>query len=261
MSNAYGELGGGIILDGQFVKRVGVALVGATPTPGPHAPDHAIGGPDALTPAAIGAATAAHNHDAAYAAKTATDAHVASTANPHATTAAQVGAATAGHDHAGVYAAIGHSHAATDPWTTVRLGSDFVSSSASNVNVTGLSFTPTASKRYLVRVILLLRTATATVGPRPGFAWPTGLDDGSGRVDVPNSATALAVQCFPTMATANAAGTGLVNTTASHLSIGDAYFITGASPSGAFQVTLASETAATNVTVRAGSFLQWREIP
>lgn len=226
MSPSYGWLTPGEVLEGQVLRRVGTEIIGADwpAGGGPHAATHAAGQGDALTPAAIGAAAA-------------------------------------GHDHAGVYALADHTHpGGGEPWTTVLLDADFVSSSASNVAVTGLAFTPAADKRYLVRVVLLLRTATATVGARPGFAWPTGLSDGGGRIDAPNSATAVAVQCFPTLATANAASTGLANTTASHLSLGHAYFLTGASPSGAFQVTLASETAGTNVTARAGSFLQWREI-
>jgi len=36
--------------------------------------------------------------------------------------------------------------------------------------------------------------------------------------------------------------------------------IVGASPSGDFQITLAAETAGTNVTMKAGSFIAYREI-
>lgn len=154
-----------------------------------------------------------------------------------------------------------HSHTGGgDPWTNVILGSDFTISTTSNNNVTGLNFTPSANTRYLVEVSLLLRTATATTGPRPGFSWPAGLSDGGAWMQAPNSATVYALRSWGPINTQNAASTGLPDTTSSHLAIGGAYFITGGSPSGNFQVTLASETAAVNVTMRAGSFIRYRTI-
>lgn len=148
----------------------------------------------------------------------------------------------------------------SDPWTNVILGSDFSTTSNANQSVTGLNFTPSASTRYLVEVHLLLRTATATVGARPGFSWPTGLSDGGGWMQAPNSATAFAQRSWGVLNTQNAASTGLPTTTDSHLAIGGAYLIAGASPSGNLQVTLASETNGTSVTVRAGSLLRYRTI-
>ena len=56
----------------------------------------------------------------------------------------------------------------------ICLGADFPTSSGSAVNVTGLAFTPAANKTYEFRGLLLLRTATATVGARPGLSWPSG---------------------------------------------------------------------------------------
>lgn len=148
----------------------------------------------------------------------------------------------------------------SDPWTNVILGTDFSNSTTSNNAVTGLSFTPAANKRYLVELFLLLRTAAATTGPRPGIAWPSGLTDGASWIGAPNSNTAFASRIQGALTTQNAASTGLPTTTDSYLASGTAYFITGASPSGSFQVTLASEVGASAVTVRAGSFLRYREI-
>jgi len=147
-----------------------------------------------------------------------------------------------------------------DPWTVVKLAAPFTSSLAANTNVTGLFFTPVANKKYIVYGGFLLRTATATVGARPGIAWPTGLTDAGAWVDAPNSATAAAMQIWGTIATANAASTGLPNTTASFYSRLEAMLVVDASPSGDFQITLASETGGTNVTMRAGSYIMYREI-
>lgn len=149
----------------------------------------------------------------------------------------------------------------SDPWTNVILGSDFNTTSATAVSVTGLSFTPAANTRYLVEMVLLLRTATATVGARPGWNFPTGLSDSMAWAESSNSATASALRFWGTgTANVNAASTGLANTTESWPGLGTVYLITGGSPSGAVQVTLASETAGTQVTVRAGSFLRYRII-
>jgi hypothetical protein len=148
----------------------------------------------------------------------------------------------------------------SDPWTYVKLGSNFVTSLATNANVTGLSFTPSANLTYVVEGFFLLRTATATVGARPGIAWPTGMSDSTAQITAPNSATASAFRNVDSTTTQNAASTGLANTTSSHPGTLWATFVTGASPSGSFQITLASETAGTSVTMRAGSWIRYRTI-
>jgi len=148
----------------------------------------------------------------------------------------------------------------SDPWTNVVLGSPFVTNSAGNVNVTGLAFTPAANTTHCVEVYLLLQTASATIGPRPGFAFPAGLTEQGAWMQAPNSNTASSQRWWGSSATANAAATGLPDTTNSYLAIGGALLIVGASPSGDFQVTLAAETAGTNVTMRAGSFIRYRTI-
>ena len=145
-----------------------------------------------------------------------------------------------------------------DPWTNIMLQGNFSTTNATNTNIPGLSFTPAANKKYIIEAFILLRTATATVGPRPGFIWPTGLIDGGGYLQVPNSATAVAMRTWGALNTQNAASTGIPTTTDSSLAMGTAYILVGPSPSGNFQITLASETAGTAVTARAGSFLRYR---
>jgi hypothetical protein len=157
---------------------------------------------------------------------------------------------------------VGHTHAGggSDPWTYVKLASDFVTSSSTAVAVTGLAFAPAAAQTYVVEGFFFVRTATATVGPRPGVTWPTGTTDGAAAVDVTSSATAKV------FANGNPAGAvlapvgGLPTTTASWPSSLWATLVTGASPSGNLQITLASETAGTNVTMKAGSWIRYRTI-
>lgn len=149
----------------------------------------------------------------------------------------------------------------SDPWTYVRLTSDFVTSSATAVDVTGLAFTPAANGRYEFEALLMLRTATATVGPRTGLAWPTGGTDGVAELNVPTSGTAQVIVFGNIAAPLFAAVGGLPNTTSSYPSRVAGMFIAGASPSGDIRIQMASETAGTNVTVKAGSWLKYRTIP
>ncbi len=149
-----------------------------------------------------------------------------------------------------------------DPWTylTVNTGSNFSTSSASAVDVTGLAFTPSANTKYEVECTLLLRTATATVNPRLGFAWSSGLTDGVALITESQAATGTPLFAFgnPNGALLVAVG-GLPNTTQSWPATVTATVAAGASPSGTTRVQLASETAGTNVTVQAtGSFCRYR---
>lgn len=147
-----------------------------------------------------------------------------------------------------------------DPWTYVKLSSDFVTSSATAVDVTGLAFTPSANTQYEFEVLLLVRTATATVGPRPGLAWPTGGTDGVASIEMPSSATAQLLLFGNINAALLAAVGGLPNNTQSYPARIRGNFIAGASPSGTVKVQLASETAGTNVTAKVGSFIRYRTI-
>lgn len=148
----------------------------------------------------------------------------------------------------------------TDGWAYAVLGTDFNTTSATAVDVTGLSFTPSANKKYTVEGLFYLRTNTATVGPRPGCSWPTGLTDGVVRFDTPASATANAIAMGNFNAAVLAAVGGLPNTTQSYPGTMWGGLVAGASPSGSFQIQLATETAATAVYMKAGSFIRWREV-
>lgn len=147
-----------------------------------------------------------------------------------------------------------------DPWTYIKLASDFLTSSATAVDITGLAFTPAANKQYEFECLLLARTATATVGPRGGLVWPTGTTDGVADLYTPSSGTAQTMVFGNPGAALLAAVGGLPNTTTSYPIRIAGTFLTGASPTGSLKIQLASETAGTNVTAKAGSFLKYREI-
>jgi hypothetical protein len=156
-----------------------------------------------------------------------------------------------------------HTHPASggsDPWHIVKLTQDFISSLTANTAIPGFNFTPAPNKTYLIFGYFLLRTATATVGARPGIAWPSNITDATMRMEAANSLTASALQLFGAMTTKNAASTGLATTTHSHWGSLDGIMITASNVSGNFQITLASETAGKNVTMKAGSILMYREL-
>ena len=147
----------------------------------------------------------------------------------------------------------------SDPWVYLTLASDFTTTSATAVDVTGLGFAPVANTKYEFSGLLMLRTATATVNPRVGLAWPTGMTDGVAKIE--EAQTAVAV---PIVANGNinavlliAAG-GLPNTTQSWPARVEGMAVAGATPSGNVRVQLASETAGTTVRIVAGSFLRYR---
>jgi len=206
-------------------------------------------------------AASSHNHDAAYEAKNANiQAHVVSAHAP--STAQKNSDITKAEIEAKLTGAItSHSHSGgSDPWTVIRLASAFPTTSSTAVNITGLAFTPAASKTYEFYANLMCRTATATVGPRPGCAWPTGLTDGVACVEITSAAATKVFQNGNITASVLAPVGGLPTTTGSWPSIIYGVFVSGVSPSGNFRLQLASETNGTQVQAIAGSFLRYREI-
>jgi hypothetical protein len=146
----------------------------------------------------------------------------------------------------------------SDPWTYVTLGSDFTTSSATAVDVTGLNFTPAANTKYVFEATLLTRTATTTVGPRPGVAWPTGMTDGVASIQQSSSAAANVFANGNISGAVLAPVGGVPTTTGSWPAFVWGMVQAGASPSGTVKVQLASETAGTVVTIKAGSYLRYR---
>lgn len=150
----------------------------------------------------------------------------------------------------------------SDPWTYIKLASDFPTSLATFSDITGMTFTPAANTDYEVEWCLMGQTATTTVGLRPGVSYGTGYQYGVVDLYTPSSATAEA-QVHGSMTTvagtvqAPVGGLPIINRTYGHR--GYAMFRSGATPT-AFKLQLASETAATAVTVKAGSFMKYRTI-
>jgi hypothetical protein len=203
----------------------------------------------------------AHSHTGEYEAANANiQAHVVAA---HAPSGAQANAdITKAEIEAKLTGAIAtHTHSGgSDPWTYVVLASDFPTTSNTAVPVTGLAFTPAANKKYEFEGKFMMRTATTTVGPRPGLGWPTGMTDGVASLWMTSSATAQLIANGDINAALLIAAGGLPTNTRSYPSFLEGMVVAGASPSGTVKVNLASETAGTTVTMKAGSFIKYREV-
>lgn len=149
----------------------------------------------------------------------------------------------------------------SDPWTYVKLGSDFTTTSGTAVDVTGLGFTPAANTQYEFEALLLLRTSSASIGTQPGIAWPTGCDDGVATIQAPTSATAMNFASGNISATVQSSAGALGNTIGSWPARVFGAIDTGASPSGDVKIVVKTESAGTTATVKAGSWIKYREIP
>lgn len=146
---------------------------------------------------------------------------------------------------------------AADPWTTLKLASDVVHSTVAAVDLATLGFTPAANKTYEIRASLLVLAAAATTGVKLALAFPTGIT-GAYNIIIPVTATTTQDLYGSTSGVLTATTAGLTTLVKATL---EATLIVATAGSGNVRPQLASEVAASAVTVKAGSWLQYRTIP
>ena len=154
---------------------------------------------------------------------------------------------------------------AEEEWTTIRLESDFTTSSATAVDVTGLAFTPDADAQYEIEAVLMCRSATGGttntgVGPRPGLVWPTNVGDGVIYTQQATSVNTTLPRYGNTSSAFDSVNDSIPDNTGSWPFFLKATFISPSNVSGTLKLTLRSEVAATNVTLKAGSYIKYRRI-
>lgn len=147
---------------------------------------------------------------------------------------------------------------ASSGWTYVVLGSDFTTGSTSP-QATDLLFTPAANTAYEVEAKLLISSSVNTTAAQPGIDWPaTGpsMDFAAANIYVPQTASGLRFDALSKPDGASGA-TSIPTTSDIYLATLDAYF-KASTVSTNFIVTLESEVASSNVTLKAGSFIRYR---
>lgn len=147
-----------------------------------------------------------------------------------------------------------------DGWTYLRLATDFSNSTTTMADVTGMAFTPEASATYLVEGLLRLRSAAATTGPQTGIVWPTNVGDGVYYTQQATAAGSTTPRYGNTSANFTSGVADIADATGSWPQLISVSFDTASNVSGDFKLTLRSEVAASNVTMKAGSFIRYRRI-
>lgn len=146
-----------------------------------------------------------------------------------------------------------------DPWAYLKLASDFATTVATAVDVTGMAFTPASNLNYIIEAQLLMRTNSSGVGPRVGIAWPVaGVTDAVAEIMAATSATAQVLAFGNSAASVLNLNGSLPTTTESQIANVRATLLMGAGASGNFKLQLATETANTAVWIKAGSWMRWR---
>lgn len=147
-----------------------------------------------------------------------------------------------------------------DGWTYLTLGTDFSNSTTTMADVTGMAFTPAPGATYIVEGLLRLRSAAATTGPQTGIVWPTNVGDGVYYTQQASAAGSTTPRYGNTSANFTSGVADIADATGSWPQFLSVSFDTASNASGDFKLTLRSEVAASNVTMKAGSFIRYRRI-
>lgn len=134
--------------------------------------------------------------------------------------------------------------------TTTRLGADVTNSTTTLANATGLSIALAANSTYALNVQVMFQTAATTTGIRLTQTVPSGATVVA-QWDTPTSLTARTL-ANQRAADAGAASTAMDVANANTLATGALLVVTGAS-AGSLQIRFASEVAASNAVIKAGS--------
>ena len=136
--------------------------------------------------------------------------------------------------------------------STVRLAADVTNSTVTLADVAGLFLALAANSTYAVEAKVMFQTAATTTGIRLTQTVPTGATVVA-QWNTPTSLTASTL-ANQRAADAGAASTAIDVANAITLASGSLLVITGATP-GNLQIRFASEVAASNAVVKAGSNL------
>lgn len=172
--------------------------------------------------------------------------------------------ATAAASQQSIKAYVDNQLASGGLWANAVLGSDQTTTSTSDVNITGLNFTPAASSTYEFRAHLVVQTTDNSDAPVIGFDWNTGVSNGGvvmRALDATGSYTSEDDTYYgPAGTDVSGFGCNTLNADEDTLAIIEGTFTTTGSPSGNFQLVFASGDASTTATIKAGSWLSYRKL-
>lgn len=136
--------------------------------------------------------------------------------------------------------------------TTTRLTADVTNSTVTLANATGLAIALAASSTYAIDAMVMFQTAATTTGIRLTQTVPTGATV----VAQWNTPTSLTANTFANQRAADtgAASTAIDTANANTLATGSLLVVTAAT-AGNLQIRFASEVAASNAVIKAGSGL------
>ncbi len=136
--------------------------------------------------------------------------------------------------------------------STVRLNADVTNSTTTLANTTGLLLALAASSTYVLEARVMFQTAATTTGIRLTQTVPAGATVVA-QWRTPSSLTAITM-ANQRASDAGAASTAIDTANANTLAAGSLLVVTGVT-AGNLQIRFASEVAASNVVVKAGSNL------
>lgn len=153
----------------------------------------------------------------------------------------------------------------SDPWTVIKLTSDYTTTSATLATVNdGTNFLrhrPNANDVTEYEAMLIIQTSVATNNPLTALAWAGGLSDGVAQIYQTGSGVGtLVYQSGNIAAAVQIPAGGLPAATTSYPVRINAFTKAGATPSGFTAVQMAAETAGGTMTVKAGSFIRYRTL-
>ena len=148
-----------------------------------------------------------------------------------------------------------------NPWTYYVTTADTLNSTTTAVNVTGLTIPATlAAGKYAFECRFLFTSAATTTGIQPAITFPAQVTMGA-RSFVPLAATTMSIsQGQNVSGTANAATATPGVAPLMYLGSFDGIFIVSGTMTSAIQITIKSEVNASEVAVKAGSFLRYRRL-
>ena len=144
----------------------------------------------------------------------------------------------------------------------ITLASNFPSTTSSRANVTGMSFSVTAGKKYKISLIGDYQTGVTTTGGSIGFVLTSGTGTIKGFVTMAISQSTVATDLTTTIRAINGtnttAGSFIISTGVSV--INSPHYFTGelifdCVTSGVFQLQFASEVASTSAQLNSGSVM------